>query len=591
MSFHDSLKNSTHFTGSNTIASHVFHPCVHRYIDPQPESYAASLSDFREILNSYSPKTYTSLFAIGALEDRFLDLLFQDLFIEILPPDVVLRIIDAFLLEGSKILHRYGLAIIRAYKTQIKAGTYSTATNFWLAVKADAANAATKANTPMLYKVLGKEERLPVADSFVIFSKAKNPEFLESNMIYDFAFDEDRSMFSKMMRPMNLTTSSNRRSSFSSPFSALNNNSAGGVQSGSQKGRKSSIVTGAGSGATARASVADMVLNQNPGVNQNQDFGATPPPPGPSAVLGRRGSATSANINSKLRGSGTGESMKTGTTQDSAELSASAFNSPAGNTTGANASSAMSGGSAFSPVYQNNNNTEDSAEGLDLDAAASAISFASAILSTSSAQRLLRALNQPVPVRGYHLTFSTADHGYSLRSLYSHVDGCSPCLLLIQLAAPHEKVTVGAFVHSSLEASERCKGDARTAVFRVTETGVDCYPWVGLQRQEGAQAQEESSGRQTAARFQFLVADSAYLSFGACVESGSNALRVDADLRSLHTGASDTYGNPCLLVDRDSADVNVQIRAVEVYCGTSAGTAQSAAQSSASTCLSDITNT
>lgn len=605
-------------------------------MDPDPANYGSILNDFREILNSYSPKTYLSLFGIGALEDRFLSLMFQDLFIELLPPDIVLRVMDAFLLEGVKILHRYGLAIIRAYKTQIKAGTYTTATNFWLCVKADAANAATKANLFMLFKTLGKDEKLPIADSFVIFSKAKNPAFLESNMINEYPFDEGRSMFSKMLRPMNLNT---RRSSFASPLAALNNNSAGsaGVQSGSQKARKSSL-TGGGSGATARPSVANMVLNQNPGVNQNQDYGAPlPQAPGASTVLAqRRGSATSANFKRPSGNSGNsgGESAMILTPiavqqqQGPASFTSPSPTSGARADAGSSPVSALdmaSPGSAFSPL-RSRGNTQDSAEGgsLDLDAAASAISFSSSFLSAAQARKLLKAINQPAPVRGgYQLAFSTTEHGYSLSSLYSHLSaGCEPCLLLVRLAAPYENVIVGAYVHGPLQPShsEQSSGNSRTAVFRITESGVHFYPWVGLQRQEGAQEEQQkkdpeegeggevevaraAAGSRAAARMQFLLATQAHLSFGAAVESGGNALRIDADLHTLHTCASDTFGNPDLLAmagdsggSEDGAATHssassAQIQEIEVFCGMSAAAKTAKAQSSKNNCLADITNT
>lgn len=70
---------------------------------------------FKEMLKKYLPKTYLSLTTIGALDDKYLNLMFVDFFIEILPENLVLRIMDAYLLEGVKVLYRFGLGLIKGY--------------------------------------------------------------------------------------------------------------------------------------------------------------------------------------------------------------------------------------------------------------------------------------------------------------------------------------------------------------------------------------------------------------------------------------------------------------------------------------------
>ena len=80
------------------------------------------LYTFKSLLNSFLPKTYIALTKLGALEDKYLNMLFIDLFMEILPTHLVQSLVDAYLLEGKRILFRYGLALIRAYKTYIKLG-------------------------------------------------------------------------------------------------------------------------------------------------------------------------------------------------------------------------------------------------------------------------------------------------------------------------------------------------------------------------------------------------------------------------------------------------------------------------------------
>ena len=69
------------------------------------------------MVKAYLPKTYLSLTTIGALDERYLNLMFVDFFVEILPENLVLRIVDAYLLEGVKVLYRFGLGLIKGYAT------------------------------------------------------------------------------------------------------------------------------------------------------------------------------------------------------------------------------------------------------------------------------------------------------------------------------------------------------------------------------------------------------------------------------------------------------------------------------------------
>jgi hypothetical protein len=68
------------------------------------------------MVKAYLPKTYLSLTTIGALDEKYLNLMFVDFFVEILPENLVLRIVDAYLLEGVKVLYRFGLGLIKGYK-------------------------------------------------------------------------------------------------------------------------------------------------------------------------------------------------------------------------------------------------------------------------------------------------------------------------------------------------------------------------------------------------------------------------------------------------------------------------------------------
>jgi len=155
-----------------------------RFMDPSFKAYNTTLYAFKQLLQKTSPKTFSILQSMGALEDKYLDMIFADFFIELLPPEAVLRVIDSFLFEGVKVLYRYGLAIIQAYKIGIKKlDIYQTATLFWHHVKADAVSYANDMGSVMLYKQLGLPEKLPAVDPFAVFSLANNPTFLKTSQI------------------------------------------------------------------------------------------------------------------------------------------------------------------------------------------------------------------------------------------------------------------------------------------------------------------------------------------------------------------------------------------------------------------------
>jgi hypothetical protein len=363
-------------------------------------------------------------------------------------------------------------------------------------------------------------------------------------------------------------TLTNRRASFTapnfaSPLSALNSNSAG-VPTGSQKAtRKASI-----SGLTARSSVTDMFLNATPG--QATDSANSSPAPPVHAVLARRGSASAASfkdMSTKVRAASadvtTNSEMSTSPVPSRPQetvFTASAFTSPAGNNNGD--ASHPTPGSALSPVPGGAVTTQGVL--LDAEQAAGAMSFSSSILTASTAVQLLHAVPHPIPLGGYHLCFSTAQQGYNLGSLYTATGTCAPVLLLVQLAAPLEHITLGAFLSGPLQPGDRSRGNAQTACFRLDRDGVQYHRWVGAQK--GGE-----SGAVEAARVQFMRASHDVLTFGASDEHGTNALRLDDALQRVFTGPTDTFGNPALVHPSESADGvkaggGFAIKEVEVFC-------------------------
>lgn len=102
-----------------------------RYLDLSITGNQKSLFVFRALLKRYSPVTFSVLIKMGALQDKYLNHMFVDLFTSILPHNDVLRILDNFLLEGRVVLYRYALAFFNFYKQAIKSKQWETGDLFW----------------------------------------------------------------------------------------------------------------------------------------------------------------------------------------------------------------------------------------------------------------------------------------------------------------------------------------------------------------------------------------------------------------------------------------------------------------------------
>lgn len=82
------------------------------FISPTAVNHRLKLYTFKELVKKYLPKEFIKLERIGGLNSEFLNLLFIDLFFSLMPTPDVMRIMDSFLLEGTKIIHRYGIGLI-----------------------------------------------------------------------------------------------------------------------------------------------------------------------------------------------------------------------------------------------------------------------------------------------------------------------------------------------------------------------------------------------------------------------------------------------------------------------------------------------
>ena len=98
--------------------------------------HRVKIFSFQDLVEVVMPATYRSLMAMKALTDEFLNHIFVGLFFSLLPREHAYRILDCFLLEGGKILYRYGIALISMFKTEIKAEKFKTGETFWAYVAA-----------------------------------------------------------------------------------------------------------------------------------------------------------------------------------------------------------------------------------------------------------------------------------------------------------------------------------------------------------------------------------------------------------------------------------------------------------------------
>lgn len=93
--------------------------------------HRVKIFSFQDLVEVVMPATYRGLMAIKALTDEFLNHIFVGLFFSLLPREHAYRILDCFLLEGGKILYRYGIALISMFKAEIKANKFKSGEMFW----------------------------------------------------------------------------------------------------------------------------------------------------------------------------------------------------------------------------------------------------------------------------------------------------------------------------------------------------------------------------------------------------------------------------------------------------------------------------
>ena len=86
---------------------------------------------FIALLSSHMPKTFSKLQKMQALEFHHLHHFFFDFFTKLLSMNDVLRIMDIYLLEGTKALLKYAMGMIFEQKDSIKLGKFKDGDDLW----------------------------------------------------------------------------------------------------------------------------------------------------------------------------------------------------------------------------------------------------------------------------------------------------------------------------------------------------------------------------------------------------------------------------------------------------------------------------
>lgn len=140
----------------------------------------------------------------------------------------------------------------------------------------------------------------------------------------------------------------------------------------------------------------------------------------------------------------------------------------------------------------------------------------------------LKALMAVIPKRmrqaNWQLLYSTARHGYSLKSLYRRASGFAPTILVIKDPEDH---IFGSYCSEPWKVAPRFFGTGESFVFKL-EPQMVYYPWKRVHK-----------GRND----YFMYGSQDSMGVGG---TGHFALWLDGELLYGHSGVCDTFGSPCL---------------------------------------------
>jgi hypothetical protein len=464
---------------------------------------------------------------------------------------------DSFLLEGVRVLYRYGLALIKGYKLHIKKREYQTGIQFWRSVQADAASVIDNS------WLSGEAEGLGnlVEDSQSKFTASGKPKYLSED-IHAQAYELTRGI---NKRRMNIS-SNKLQGLLAEGESALGSRLNDPLEMPLLMAQLRSTRRGSEESAAGGGSMTSSSQNRlsREGFDGPPSQGSGSINRGPSNLSNdNRGGNSSRSVNGKSKG-------RLASTPSRTHLLA--------------AQSAI----------------------LDHNTALQLLMLCPFGATASSNRHRSRRFT--ISGVGLHLVFSTARNGWDLSTLYEKTQGIQPCVVVVK--ALGSKGIVGAFVTASLAPpSLRPRGDGQCFCFRLdtrehlqelsAEQLMDIedetshndfdpqfepakYAWAGLAQADG-NGNGNGSGRSdrrlspgaagpgpSSTLTQFAVCAPNFLSFGGSAAHGTNALRLDDDLKTCHSGPSDTYGNGASLLSDGSGSGrragSFPVENVEVFC-------------------------
>uniref|UniRef100_A0A7S2K1S0 Oxidation resistance protein 1 n=1 Tax=Leptocylindrus danicus TaxID=163516 RepID=A0A7S2K1S0_9STRA len=106
-----------------------------KYLYVSQVDHYACCRTFADLMKRFYPKTFAEMDAIGALSPIGLAPIFDRFFVPILPFRYVQRIMDVFTIEGTKVLFRFGIALLSMYKKPLKAMDIQSSEQWWGEVK------------------------------------------------------------------------------------------------------------------------------------------------------------------------------------------------------------------------------------------------------------------------------------------------------------------------------------------------------------------------------------------------------------------------------------------------------------------------
>jgi hypothetical protein len=168
---------------------------------------------------------------------------------------------------------------------------------------------------------------------------------------------------------------------------------------------------------------------------------------------------------------------------------------------------------------------------------------ASKILDSASASHLKSSLPLTMEHEKFALVFSTHRDGWNLDTLFKRTINMSPCIIVIK--SLQQNGVIGAYIPVPISPpTDSIRGNGTAFVFRLTREKCSAYKWL---MDHDFPNGEGTNGGGGSTSEQFAMFTSEYILIGGSAMHGTNAIRIDSELKTCACGPSDTYHNPPLL--------------------------------------------